>query len=143
MASGATVVLAALLTTLALVQWAGRDRATFTPDGFTAVERAVAAAGLEVCDVVEHPGGQAPAAVGSRSYRVADACPGDPATAVVDRFGSAADRDAAARQFESLGRPRAAGTVLTLGDTTVFLQGSGDGGARRELAAALRREGAR
>jgi hypothetical protein len=103
----------------------------------------VAAAGLAVCGVVDDPGGQAAAAVRSRSYRVADGCPGDAATAVVDRFGSVADRDAAARQFESLGRPRAAGTVLTLGDTTVLLQGSGDGEVRRELAAALRREGAR
>jgi hypothetical protein len=142
-AAGTAVVLAALLAALALAQWAGRDRAAFAPGGFAAVERAVAAAGLQVCDVVDDQGGQAASALRSRSYEVAAACPGDAATAVVDRFGSAADRDAAARQFESLGRPRAGGTVLTLDDTTVLLQASGDGAVRRELAAALRREGAR
>jgi hypothetical protein len=64
-------------------------------------------------------------------------------TVVVDRFTSAGDRDAAARQFESQTRPRSSGAVLTLADATVLLQGPGDGDVRRRLGEALRQEGAR
>jgi hypothetical protein len=103
----------------------------------------VADAGLHACDVTDAPDGLAPASVGSRAYEVATTCPGDAVTVVVDRFASAGDRDAAARQFESQTRPRSGGTVLTLADATVELQGAGDGDARRRLVEALRREGAR
>jgi hypothetical protein len=140
---GTGVVLAALLATLAVVQWAGRDRAPFGPGSLDAVERAVATAGLRVCSVVDAPDGFAPASTGSRAYAVAPVCPEDTATVVVDRFASARDRDAAAQRFESLVRPRGSGTVLTLDDATVLLQGSGDGGTSRRLAGALRGEGAR
>ena len=140
---GTGVVLAALLLTLAVVQWAGRDRAPFGPGAPDAVERAVATAGLRICDVadVAHdlPGGS----LGGRAYRVAPSCPGGTATVVVDRFGSAGDRDAAARRFESLARPRGSGEVLTLGDATVLLPASGDEEPRRRLRAALLGEGAR
>jgi hypothetical protein len=108
-----------------------------------AVERAVDDAGLQACHVTDAPDGLAPTSVGSRAYEVAAACPGDAVTVVVDRFASAGDRDAAARQFEAQARPRGSGTVLTLADATVELQGSGDGDARRRLVEALRREGAR
>jgi hypothetical protein len=147
---GAGVVLAALLGSLGLVQWAGRERADFGPGALAAVERAVDAAGLQVCGTVDDPDGTvddpdgtAATGAGGRAYEVAVSCPGDTATVVVDRFGSAAARDAAARRFESLVRPRGSGVVLTLADATVFLQGSGDGEAGRRLRAALRAEGAR
>ncbi len=140
---GAGVVLAALLGSLGLVQWAGRERADFGPGALAAVERAVDAAGLQVCGTVDDPDGPAATGAGGRAYEVAVSCPGDTATVVVDRFGSAAARDAAARRFESLVRPRGSGVVLTLADATVFLQGSGDGESGRRLRAALRAEGAR
>ena len=143
MSRAAGVVLAALLGALALVQWAGRDRAPFAPGAVDAVDRAVATAGLQVCSVVEEPDGLAPASVTGRAYAVAAACPGNTATVVVDRFGSAADRDAAARRFEGLARPRGSGLVLTLGDATVLVQGAGDGGVSRRLVEALRGVGAR
>ena len=137
------LVLVALLGALAVLQWAGRDRAPFTPGAVEAVDRAVLAAGLEVCSVVDVPGGLPPASVGSRAYAVAAACPGDAATVVVDRFASAADRDATARRFEGLLRPRSSGLVLTLHEATVLVQGAGHGEASRQLAEALRGVGAR
>jgi hypothetical protein len=140
---GTAVVLAALLAVLGVVQWAGRDRAAFGPGSFDAVERAVDEAGLRVCHVTEAPDGLAVSSIRSRAYEVAVSCPGDDATVVVDRFASAGDRDAAARQFESQVRPRSSGAVFTLADATVLLQGSGNGDVRRRLGEVLRHEGAR
>ncbi|PWW23670.1 hypothetical protein JD79_02845 [Geodermatophilus normandii] len=140
---GTGVVLAALLAALAVAQWAGRDRATFGPGSLEAVERAVAAAGLRTCDAADVardlPGGS----LGGRAYTLAASCPGDAVTVVVDRFASAGDRDAAARRFESLSRPRGSGWVLTLADATVLLRGPGDEEPRRRLRVALIGEGAR
>ena len=137
------VVLGALLAVLGVVQWAGRDRAPFRTGSFQAVERAVTDAGLQVCDVTDAPDGFAPASVRSRVYELAATCPGGTASVVVDRFASAEDRDAAARQFESQTRPRSSGAVLTVADATVLLRGSGDGDVRARLGEALRRAGAR
>ena len=133
---GAAVVLGAVFAPLAVVQWAARDRAPFADGAFDAVEQAVGTAGLEVCGVVDTPGSAAGGRVAGRAYEVAEACPADRATVVVDRFTTAADRDGAARQFESLVRPRGSGAVYTLADATVFLQGSGDGDVRQRLGAA-------
>ena len=140
---GVAVVLGAVAAPLAVVQWAARERAPFGEGAFAAVEQAVGTAGLQVCDVVDTSGGGAGGRTTGRAYEVAEACPADPATVVVDRYATAADRDGAARQFESLVRPRGSGVVLTLADATVLLQGSGDGDVRQRLGAALRSEGAR
>ncbi|WP_106282162.1 hypothetical protein [Geodermatophilus tzadiensis] len=136
-------MLAALLGALAVVSWAARDRAPFGPGSLAAVERAVTAAGLRVCataDVAHDlPGGS----LGGRAYEVAATCPGAAVTVVVDRFASPGARDAAARRFESLTRPRGSGAVLTVADATVLLPGTGDEDTRRRLRAALVGEGAR
>jgi hypothetical protein len=137
------VVLVALSGVLGLVQWAGHERAPFGTTGFPAVEAAFGAAGLQVCSATGRPDGLAPQAVASRTYLLARRCPEDPARVVVDRFGDAADRDAAAQRFESLVRPRGSGVVYTLGDTTVFLQGSGDHTVQERLDVALRAADAR
>ena len=137
------VVLVPLLAVLALVQEAGSGRSAFGTDAEDLTERAVGTAGLQVCSSVDEPGGWAAGAVGGKAYEVAARCPGDTVTVVVDRFGTAAGRDAAARRFESLVRPRASGAVLTLGDGTVLVRGAGDGDARARLVAALRDAGAR
>ena len=138
-------VLVCLLAALAVVQWAGRSGADGGRASFADVERAVQDAGLEVCAEDTDPAGRAPGALESHSYELAVRCATgeDRAGATVDRFGSTADRDAAARRFESLVRPRGSGVVWTLGSTTVFLQGSGDRAVRDRLAAALRAAGAR
>ncbi|MGY1753457.1 hypothetical protein [Blastococcus sp. SYSU D01042] len=140
---GTAVVLAPLLAVLGLVLWAGGGRAPFGDDADELVERAVRAAGLQVCSTAEDDEGWSAGAVSGRAHAVAADCPGDAATVVVDRFGSAAGRDAAARRFESQVRPRGSGAVLTLGDGTVLLQGAGDGEVRERLVPALRAQGAR
>ncbi len=137
------VVLVALAGALGLVQWAGHERAPHGGTGFSAVEAAFGAAGLQVCAAADRPDGLAPQAVASRAYQLALRCPAEPAGVVVDRFADAAGRDAAAQRFESLVRPRGSGVVYTLGDTTVFLQGSGDDAVQDRLDAALRAAGAR
>jgi hypothetical protein len=137
------VVLLPLLAVLALVQWAGSGRSAFGADAEALTERAVGNAGLQVCSAVDEPAGRAAGAVAGRAYEVAAGCPGDTVTLVVDRFGTAVGRDAAARRFESLVRPRASGAVLTLGDGTVLVRGAGDGDARERLVRALRDAGAR
>ncbi|MEX5718383.1 hypothetical protein [Geodermatophilus maliterrae] len=140
---GTAVVLTALLAALAVVQWAGRDRAPFGPGSLDAVERAVTAAGLRICEAADVDHDLPGASLGGRAYEVAASCPDDATTIVVDRFASAGDRDAAARRFESLTRPRGSGAVLTLDDATVLLQGPGDEEPRRRLREALVVEGAR
>ncbi|WP_147332014.1 hypothetical protein [Geodermatophilus marinus] len=137
------LVLAATLGALGLVQWAGHGRAPFGDVVFERVEAAAAAAGLQVCRVVDEPGGLAGGAVASRVYDLAVRCPAEGATVVVDRFATAADRDAAARRFESLLRPRGSGAVRTLGDGTVLVRGEGDDDVHRALARALDAAGAR
>ncbi|MGY1623871.1 hypothetical protein ACI789_16865 [Geodermatophilus sp. SYSU D00965] len=138
----AAVALAVLLGVLGLAQWAGRERAPFGDGGFAEVEDAVARAGLRVCSVADEPVGPADRAVASRAYAVAADCPDGAVTVVVDRFATAAGRDAAARRFESLVRPRGHGAVVTLGSATVLVRG-GDTGVRDRLGAALRAAGAR
>jgi hypothetical protein len=141
---GAVVVaVAALAGALGLVQWAGHERAPYDATGFPAVEAAFGAAGLQVCAAADRPDGLAPQAVASRTYLLARRCPDGPARVVVDRFADAADRDAAARRFESLARPRGSGVVATLGDTTIFVPGSGDDAVQDRLDSALRAAGAR
>ncbi len=140
---GTGVVLAALLAALAVVQWAGRDRAPFGPGSLEAVERAITVAGLRICDAADVARDLPAGSLGGRAYTVAPSCPGEAATAVVDRFASAGARDAAARRFESLTRPRGSGEVLILDDATVLLRGPGDEEPRRRLREALIGEGAR
>ena len=137
------VVVVAVLAVLGLVQWAASERAPFEAGSFDDVEATFAAAGLQVCAATDRPDGLAPQAVASRTYEVAVRCPLDSAQVVVDRFADVADRDAAAQRFEVLLRPRGSGVVYTFGDSTVFLQGSGDGGVRQRLTPALLAAGAR
>ena len=134
---------------LVLVQWVAHERAPFdagpssAPDSFDRIEAAFGAAGLQVCAATDRPDGLAAQAVASRSYELAVRCPADPARVVVDRCADVADRDAAAQRFEALSRPRGSGVVYTLGDTTIFVQGSADDAVQDRLSPALRAAGAR
>lgn len=148
-AGAVAVVVLALLGALLVVQWAAHERAPFDAgsDSFTRVEDTVASAGLQVCSATDRPDGLASQAIASRTYELAvpPGCgqgPADPARVVVDQFANAADRDAAAQRFESLVRPRGSGVVYSLGDTTVFVQGSSDDEVQDRLDAALRSAGA-
>lgn len=145
---GAAVLVAVAAVALALVLsvtvgWAGHERTSAT-GSFPQVEQAFVAAGLTVCAAVTAPDPSAPGALASRTYTLAVRCDsGDTATVVVDQFASAAERDAAARRFESLGRPRGSGVVYTLGDTTISVWGSSDTDVQRALAHGLLGAGAR
>jgi hypothetical protein len=139
----AAVVLGATLAVLGVVQWAGQPRAGPSGGSFTVVEQAFRSAGLQVCARDDHPSGLAPGAVESRTYEIAVGCGERQAPVIVDLFSSTGARDNAARQFESLTRPRGSGVVYTLGATTVFLPGSGNGAVLGRLTAALSATGAR
>lgn len=151
-AVGAGVAAAALAVLVGgTAWWAGHERSS-APGSFPQVEAAFTAAGLTVCSSSAAADPLAPGALASRSYVVGASCggdggsgsgTGDTATVVVDEFATPAERDAAARRFEALGRPRASGVVLTLGDTTVSVQGSGDTAVTRALTGALRAAGGR
>ncbi|MGQ0574740.1 MAG: hypothetical protein ACT4RN_11135, partial [Pseudonocardia sp.] len=144
--AGAWVAVTAATHPLVLVgvaRWAGHERAEFAAGSFTEVEAAFGAAGLTVCAATGAPDPLAPAAVASRSYELGTGCTGDVAAVVVDRFADVAHRDAAALRFEGLVRPRGSGVVYTLGDTTVFVRGSGDHAVQERLDPALRAAGAR
>jgi hypothetical protein len=99
------VVALAFLAALGVVQWAAHERSPYDVGSFPQVEAAFAAAGLQVCAAAEQPDGLAAGALVSRTYELAVRCPVDSARVVVDRFGDAPDRDAAARRFEALLRP--------------------------------------
>lgn len=142
LAAGAVVV-AAGAAVLGLALWGGPGRAPFAAGSFPEVEGAIRASGLQVCSSAVRPDGLADRAVESRTYELAARCPDRRTAVVVDRFASPADRDAAARTFESLSRPRGSGVVWTLGDTTVLLHGAGDRAVRDRLGAALDAAGAR
>jgi hypothetical protein len=137
------VVVLAFLAALGVVQWAAHERSPDDTGSFPQVEAAFVAAGLQVCAAAEQPDGLAAAALVSRTYELAVRCPVEPARVVVDRFVDATDRDAAARRFEALLRPRGSGVVYTLGETTIFVQGSGDHDVQERLDPALRAAGAR
>jgi hypothetical protein len=138
-AIAAAFAIVALLVTL----WAGHERAEFSEGSFADVEAAFAAAGLTVCATAQAPDPLATAALASRSYELGIGCTGDGAAVVVDRFPTVAARDAAAQRFESLTRPRGSGVVYTLGDTTIFVRGSGETAVQERLDPALRAAGAR
>ncbi|MDN5931195.1 MAG: hypothetical protein L0I24_09045 [Pseudonocardia sp.] len=138
-----TVALLVAVVVVVLLTWAAQPRSDFSSGSFAEVEAAFGAAGLQVCTADEAPDPLANQAVATRTYELATACPADPATVVVDRFADVAHRDAAARHFEILNRPRGSGVVYTLGDTTIFVPGSGDHEVQERLGAALRSADAR
>jgi hypothetical protein len=142
-AIGAAVAAGALLSALAVVQWAGHPHAPFGPGSFADAEAAMSAAGLAVCSAAEEPDPRANQAIASRTYRVAADCTGPAAVVVVDRFPDAADRDATARDLTARTRPRGSGVVYTLRDMTVFVPGTADTDVQTRLNAALHGAGAR
>lgn len=62
---------------------------------------------------------------------------------VVDTFANAADRDAAARNFESEVRPRGDGVVWTWGQCTIFAIAGREPAVMDRLTTGLDRLGAR
>lgn len=143
---GVVVLLGVVLATLAIVQWAGETAtAPFEPGSVADVIGAAGRAGLTVCTVRDEPDPLARRAVSSTTVRVATDCtnPDDDATVVVDRYASATDRDAVARELTARNRPRGSGVVYTWRDMTILVRGDGDDAVRERLESVLRGSGAR
>jgi len=143
---GAVVLLGAVLATLAIVQWAGdTDTAPFRPGSVADVLGAAGRAELQICSVRDEPDPLARRATSSATLRLATDCthPGDDATVVVDRYASAADRDAVARDLTARNRPRGSGVVYTWRDMTILVRGDGADAVRERLESVLRGSGAR
>jgi hypothetical protein len=139
-------IFVALALVLVIAAWSATERAPFrsgAAGSFAQVEAAITGAGLVICRRTDDPGGQANQAVASRSYEVALDCSDQRTSLVVDRFADAGDRDAAARAFEGLNRPRAGGVVYTLGDSVIYQRGTGEDEVGERLGAALTQAGAR
>jgi hypothetical protein len=143
---GAVVLLGVVLATLAIVQWAGdTGTAPYEPGSVADVIGAAGRAGLKVCTVDDEPDPLARLATSSATLRLATDC-GDPdadATVVVDRYASADDRDAVARDLTARNRPRGSGVVYTWRDMTILVRGDGDDAVRERLESVLRGSGAR
>lgn len=119
-------------------------RSDFGSGSFSDVANALEANELEVCRVIDDPGGLANGATATRTFVVAiDCTDGERTELVVDRFGSADARDAAARQFEVVSRPRGSGVVWTLGPFTIFAGGGNDDEVLGKITDALAAVGAR
>jgi hypothetical protein len=104
---------------------------------------------LAVCAETTDRDGMANQAIATRTYVVAAHCTGAPTPGdgsvrlVVDRFDDEGHRDGAARQFESLVRPRGDGAVWTWGPFTLFANGARDDDVMDRLSDALDDAGAR
>ena len=119
-------------------------RADFGSGSFSDVRGALEAGELEVCRVIDGPGGLANGATATRTFVVAiDCTEGERTELVVDRFEAAYARDAAARQFEVVSRPRGSGVVWTLGPFTIFAGGGQDDEVLGKITDALDAAGAR
>jgi hypothetical protein len=138
--SPAAKTVAAVVTVLAIaagVAGCGGGRASFERRVFSEIERAFTAEGLQVCSV-DKANRHANQAVASRQYRLALDCGSDDDTKViVDEFSQAEDRDAAARNFEVQGRPRAGGEVWTLGRFSIVVSGQLDDDVVKRVTRAL------
>lgn len=134
---GVLVVAAVLLAVIA----AGDRRAGFSPSAD--LRRVLSAAGLTVCG--DGPSAtRADQAIDAHAYTVGLRCDAGATVDVVGyRFGNAADRDAAVRQFEVIGRPRASGAAYTFGDLAVLVHGAGPQQVHRRITTALRAAGGR
>jgi hypothetical protein len=119
-------------------------RASFDEDvTFNDIEQVLSRGDLDVCTQSHDPDGHANQATATRTYDVAlDCASDDHVRLIVDRFRDEEARDAAARQFEPLVRPRGDGTVWTLGPFTLFANGGRDDDVMESITDALDRAGA-
>ncbi|WP_433802836.1 hypothetical protein [Actinomycetospora sp. CA-084318] len=145
-AAGAVVAVALLVVLLLLVLWIDGGRATFVRAGVDAATGALESAGLAVCARAPRTGAT-PSALEAVTLDVANDRPGCTAGPVarigVEQFGSAGDRDAAARAEEVRVRPRGSTLVHTLDDLVVSVPGLADDDLTDRISAALTARGAR
>ena len=135
------VVLAGLLAMGAA--FGCQSRPAFAVRPIADIERVLRARGLAVCTTLDNSKGLANQAVSTRVLNVAIDCHEEIAPLVVDRFRHARDRDAAARNFESINRPRSDGVVWTWANFTISAFGPRDDQVIDRVTAAMDRLGAK
>ena len=135
------VVLAGLLAMVAA--FGCQSGAAFDVRPIAGIEGALRARGLAVCTTLDNSKGLANQAVSTRVLNVAIDCHEEIVSLVVDRFRHARDRDAAARNFESINRPRSDGVVWTWANFTISASGPRDDQVIDRVTAAMDRLGAK
>ncbi|MEO6468325.1 MAG: hypothetical protein ABIP21_04430 [Acidimicrobiia bacterium] len=134
------VMLASLLAMVA--SFGCQSRAKFDVHPIADIESALRDRGLAVCSTLDNSKGLANQAASTRVLNVAIDCHEEIVPVVVDRFHDAPDRDAAARNFESLNRPRGHGVVWTWANFTISAFGPRDDRVIDRVTAAMDRLGA-
>ena len=134
------VMLAGLLAMVAA--FGCQSRAAFDQRPIAEIARAIRADGLTVCTTLDNSKGLANQAVSTRVLNVAIDCHEEIVPLVVDRFRHVRDRDAAARNFESMNRPRGDGVVWTWANFTVSAFGPRDDRVIDRVTKAMDRLGA-
>ena len=119
-----------------------QSRAEFDVHPIADIERALRSRGLAVCTTLDNSKGLANQAASTRVLNVAIDCHDEIVPLVVDRFRHARDRDAAARNFESLNRPRGDGVVWTWANFTISAFGPRDDHVIDRVTEAMDRLGA-
>lgn len=118
-------------------------RSDFESGSLRRLERRLEQSDLEVCSRLTNTAGLANQATRTDVLDVGRDCHGELLAVVVDRFGSAADRDASARALEVQSRPRRDGVVWTYGPNTVAVFGPRDHALMRSVIRTLDDVGAR
>lgn len=121
----------------------GAGRADFGDQRLSEVRSGLRSGGIEICSETRRPDGLANEAIETRIYTVAIDCDDERIRLTVDRFDDAEARDGAARNFESLTRPRSDGVVWTFGPYTLFANGARDDVVMERLTDALDAAGAK
>ena len=120
-----------------------QSQAAFETRPIADIERALRGGALEVCTKTDNAKGLANQAVFTRVLNVAVDCHEEIVPLIVDRFTGAGDRDAAARNFESMSRPRGDGVVWTWANFTIAAFGPRDDRVIERVTKAMDRLGAK
>ena len=137
------VAMVGALLMAVMVSLGCQSRATFETRPIANIERALSGRGLEVCTTLDNAKGLANQAVSTRVLNVAVDCHEEIVPLIVDRFTGAADRDGAARNFESMNRPRGDGVVWTWANFTIAAFGPRDDRVIERVTKAMDRLGAK
>lgn len=119
-----------------------QSRAEFDVRPIADIEGSLRSRGLAICATSDNSKGLANQAASTRVLNVAIDCHEEIVPVVVDRFRHARDRDAAARNFESLNRPRGDGVVWTWAQFTISAFGPRDDQVIDRVTDAMDRLGA-
>lgn len=120
-----------------------QSRAEFDVRPIADVEGALRSRGLAICTTLDNSKGLANQATSTRVLNVAIDCHEEIVPLLVDQFRHARDRDAAARNFDSMNRPRGDGVVWTWANFTISAFGPRDDQVIDRVTDAMDRLGAK